>query len=446
VVHPPQAVPPALQGLGLHDRVCSGGQVGPLPGQLADRVTTPAVQLAARQVNVSSWYPLGGQLGLLPEQTSCTSHPPAAAGRQTVPVPAKPSVGQVLPPLHVSATSHPPLVAVRQTVPLATLASAGQAALPPLHVSGRSQSPAALRHVVPLRKPSTGHEVDDPLQVSTASQTPAEPRHWVPAGAACTKLHAPLTHRSLLQGLPSLQPAQAAPAMPHWPAVWLAGATHTLPVQHPVQQAPDRHWPGAPVGDAHWVPPCALAWPHVPSTLQVSTVQGLPSSQLWQVLPFTPQAAALDPTQLCPFQQLPAAQQLPLRHWPVPPPQRVPSGRGAFAHAPVEQLSVVHSLASLHETQALPLAPQASGLFPASHELPVQQPAQQLPLRHRPPTQGLPSGAGVLAQSPPPQDSLVHWLLSSHDPQIAPPVPHSAGVSPGWQLLPSQQPAQQMPE
>ena len=51
-------------------------------------------------------------------------------------------------PLHSSSVQG--FVSAVQAVPLAFLASAGHALLVPLHVSARSQSPAADRHTVPF--------------------------------------------------------------------------------------------------------------------------------------------------------------------------------------------------------------------------------------------------------------------------------------------------------
>jgi len=59
------------------------------------------------------------------------------------------SVGQeTLDPSQVSATSHPPAAAARQTVPTGLSASGGHVSLDPVHVSAGSHPPVEARHVV----------------------------------------------------------------------------------------------------------------------------------------------------------------------------------------------------------------------------------------------------------------------------------------------------------
>src|SRR5205814_5748047 len=90
-----------------------------------------------------------GQETLDPSQVSATSHPPAAAARQTKPAGWTASAGQeTLEPVHCSATSHGPAEA-RQTVPDDRNLSVGQLALLPLQVSATSHGPAAARHTAP---------------------------------------------------------------------------------------------------------------------------------------------------------------------------------------------------------------------------------------------------------------------------------------------------------
>jgi hypothetical protein len=49
-----------------------------------------------------------------------------------------------------------------------------------------------------------------------------------------------------------------------------------------------------------------------------------------------------------------------------------------WVHAPLLQVSVVHSLVSSQPAQATPPVPHAVALVPATHEVPFQQPVQQL--------------------------------------------------------------------
>jgi hypothetical protein len=89
-----------------------------------------------------------GQVALVPEQTSGGSQTSPDPARQTVVDGANPFAGHWVPPLHVSATSQTP-AALRHTVPLATRWSAGHVALVPVHVSATSHAPALARHTVP---------------------------------------------------------------------------------------------------------------------------------------------------------------------------------------------------------------------------------------------------------------------------------------------------------
>lgn len=173
--------------------------------------------------------------------------------------------------------------------------------------------------------------------------------------------------------------------------------------------------------------------------------------QLVHSPPPAPHAAALDATQAEPFQQLPAPQQLPALHWPVPPPHDVPSTLARDVQAPPEQLSVVHSLLSSQLRHTAPPVPQAAPFVPASQELVLlsTQPVQQVPAKHRPPpvapAQGEPSGALSFRQAPPKQLSFVQGFPSLHDWQKAPAEPHALTDVPALQLWPSQHPSQQSP-
>src|SRR5262252_7312578 len=70
----------------------SAGQVGLPPGQVSTASQTPT---AGRQTAPEGWKASSGQSALEPVQFSATSHPPVAAGRQTVLDDRKPSTGQV---------------------------------------------------------------------------------------------------------------------------------------------------------------------------------------------------------------------------------------------------------------------------------------------------------------------------------------------------------------
>ena len=100
-------------------------------------------------------------------------------------------------------------------------------------------------------------------------------------------MHRPAAHESVVQVLPSLQVAQAPPALPQWVAV--APPWQVEPVTHPVQQLPPTHLP-----PEQAVPSAAEECWHAPLT-HVSTVQGSPSSQLWQAAPAAPHAEAAVP-------------------------------------------------------------------------------------------------------------------------------------------------------
>src|SRR5262245_4487078 len=118
--------------------------------------------------------PSAGQFGELPGQFSCASQL-STAPRHMVDGFAKPSGGQLLPPLHDSATSQTPFCG-RHTAML--LASLGQSLLTPSHISATSQTPAAGRHTKPFGcGTSGGHTALVPVQVSLKS-------HSIPALAA----------------------------------------------------------------------------------------------------------------------------------------------------------------------------------------------------------------------------------------------------------------------
>lgn len=61
--------------------------------------------------------------------------------------------------------------------------------------------------------------------------------------------------------------------------------------------------------------------------------------------------------------------------------QLVPGALAVALHAPFAQPSVMHSLLLLQVVHCAPAVPHAAVVFPAAHEVPFQQPPQQLPLQ-----------------------------------------------------------------
>jgi hypothetical protein len=197
----------------------------------------------------------------------------------------------------------------------------------------------------------------------------------VEAGAAVAKLQAPLTQRSCVQTLLSLQAAQAAPAVPHLAAVWLPIATQAPALTQPVQHAPSTQ---TPLG--HPVPSTTATLEQLPEE-QESVVQGLLSLQFLQSPPPVPHTVVL-----VPVAQVPPLQQrlVPVQHDPPqqpPPVHDVPSVTGVPPHCPLVHVSLVrHS--DMQLTHALP-EPHAVTLdvtqeLPLQHEfVPQQAPPQQ---------------------------------------------------------------------
>jgi hypothetical protein len=77
--------------------------------------------------------------------------------------------------------------------------------------------------------------------------------------------------------------------------------------------------------------------------------------------------------------------------------------------------------------QAAPPLPHALAVVVVTQLVPFQQPVQQTLLKHLPvpAAQLVPSVTAVFVQAPLEQESVVHSLLSSHEPQAAPPLPHT---------------------
>jgi hypothetical protein len=106
-------------------------------------------------------------------------------------------------------------------------------------------------------------------------------------------------------------------------------------------------------------------------------------SQTWQGAPPAPQAAFAVPCWHAVPSQHPA-QQPPTQHWP--PEQGVRLALFAVPQLPPLQVGSWHA-GAVQVLHVLPPVPQALTAFPARHDEPFQQPAQQLPLRQVPPGQ-----------------------------------------------------------
>jgi hypothetical protein len=106
--------------------------------------------------------------------------------------------------------------------------------------------------------------------------------------------------------------------------------------------------------------------------LQLSVVQGSPSSQAAQAAPPFPHAAVVVPGwQAVPFQH-------PVQHapaWQSPPVHVVPSGLLPPVHWPAAQVPVAHSPVDWQTAHALPFIPQAALSLPGLQVVPSQHPA-----------------------------------------------------------------------
>jgi hypothetical protein len=134
-------------------------------------------------------------------------------------------------------------------------------------------------------------------------------------------LQAPFTQAFTVHTLLSSHTPQAAPPSPHWPAVSAAIPTHVDPFKHPVQHvryvAPDS-WLQIPLlpPAVQAVPWLTLTWVHPPA-VQVSSVQGLPSSHVPHAPPPSPHCVGgwfPSGTQVLPVQQ-------PEQHAAMVPPE-----------------------------------------------------------------------------------------------------------------------------
>ena len=198
----PQAVPAQMKG--GHELVCGAGQLGPVPGQLAEIVATLAVQLAARHCVEPLRNRSAGQLALEPVQFSATSQVPADP-RQTAP--ALPAGWSHAPDKQVSVVHGLP--SSGHAVPL-PLAGCWQASATPLQVSLVQAFPSS-GQAAPAASLPSAQPVEIPSQRSCRSQGwPFCARHTAPAlPAGCAQVPLPL-HWSSVQGLLSV--AHAVPA------------------------------------------------------------------------------------------------------------------------------------------------------------------------------------------------------------------------------------------
>jgi hypothetical protein len=226
---------------------------------------------------------------------------------------------------------------------------------------------------LPEQQPD-GHDVASHTQLPLTHRWPA-----AQTDPPVPQLQAPATHRSAL----APQAEQAPPPPPHW--LLDVAVTHVEPLQHPVghddesqthapdtQRCPDAHAGPAP---QRQLPP-----------LHESAV----AEQLTQAAPDAPHRAVEGgETQVVPLQQpegqlVPSQMQTPLeQRWPTPHALPLP-----HRHCPLLQVSAV----TPHETQVVPLTPQAAAWFPATHEVPLQHPAHDGPSQtHVPPLQRCPA-------------------------------------------------------
>lgn len=127
-----------------------------------------------------------------------------------------------------------------------------------------------------------------------------------------------------LHWFPSEQAWQLPPALPQADAE--VPATQLEPFQQPVQQLPLWHFPP----EQEFVLGVCVQLP----LLQLSVVQGLPSSQFWHTAPAFPQAASEVPAEHEPALMQPV-QQSPPRH--EPPKQFEPSGRSRYLQVHTER-------------------------------------------------------------------------------------------------------------
>jgi hypothetical protein len=166
-----------------------------MPSSLASPQSGPGIVVV-----VTHWDESAGHDDVVPLQTSWLSHW-SAAGRHTLPVPAKEFPGQAAPvPGQISATS---------------------------------QIPADERHAIPLANTLPGQNGLAPVHDSATSQTPADGLQTTPEFAN-GKAQKPSEQRSRVQGFPSLQTTGVwthplaglqestvhGSGSPHWMGMW----------------------------------------------------------------------------------------------------------------------------------------------------------------------------------------------------------------------------------
>jgi hypothetical protein len=257
-------------------------------------------------------------------------------------------------------------------------------------------------------------------------------------------------------------------------------ALHALPpVPHAADVVPDWHCPAEqqPPHDvaSHAQVPCTQCWPsaHDPA-LHVEPHPSLAPHALPAQLGVQPHTPGVpDPPQLSGAEHAPPGQHAcpDPPHVPQPPvPQPVPVAHVAHTAPPLPQalpsVPGLHSLPAqhpLHDVASHVHTPLAQR-WPASHDPASQVPPHPslaphaLPVQlgmqpHTPGTPPPPHASGELQPLPAQQG----WPLPPHVPQppvpqavptghaahTAPPLPHAELLVPGWQAVPSQQPAQE---
>jgi len=302
---------------------------------------------------------------------------------------------------------------------------------------------APLRHVWPLahfwpQAPQLLASLLSSTQVPLQQDLPA-----VQAAPVEPQTHAPL---ALHESAVPLQAVQDAPPVPHCEAV--GGVTQAVPLQQPLGQLVplQTHWPLTHCWPAAHGPP-VVPQTHVPLALHESAVM----SQAVHAAPAVPQAAVVGgvtqalPLVQQPFGQLvPSQTQAPCAHrWPVAHgPPVVP-----HTHAPL--LSQVLVSVGSQVVHCAPSVPQDSVVGGVTHAWAVvQHPLAQLVLlqTHAPPTHCCPDAQGppVLPQTQFPAPSHVSVRVRSQLLQSAPAVPQDDVVGGVTQVVPLQQPVEQL--
>lgn len=229
--------------------------------------------------------------------------------------------------------------------------------------------------------------------------------------------------------------AHDVPAVPHTARVF--PVLQVAPSQQPLQQVPLLHVPFL-----HLVPAMAGTVPHFPPP-QVSMVHAFLSSHSTHALPPAPQALEVAPGWHLPPLSTQPVQQVPLRQ--IPPVQAVPSLSPVEVHLPAAQVAEAQGPPPEQTEQAPPPAPQADRPLPGKQLVPLQHPAQQVPLLQVPPLQVVPAGAGVAVHLLWLQASMRQGEPEAHTEHLEPGRPQALTALPVWQAAPSQHPVQHVP-